>query len=114
VRFYDFDVGLRSSSFRELLEVNLRYRAFVEAVGTELGTRQLDAPWRKFYVTFTEPGQDSIFMGGAAEVRISVAGVYLGLPDPALLTTQGEAIRSLLAHSVGAIAIASRGIVGGA
>ena len=100
MRIVDFDIGLSPGSFPEPREVNLRYRAFVEAVVTELRATRPEAPWRKFYVSFTDQGQEPTWMPALPNVGLSSAGVHVGIQDPALLTIRGEAIRSHLAEAI--------------
>ena len=107
MRFRDFDVLITGGDVADERELNLRPRAFVQAVIVELGSRRTDSPWGKLYVDIGAPGTKTTFMKASPNLGLGSAGVHIPLGDPALLTTTDSAIRLLLARAVAA----TRGVV---
>jgi hypothetical protein len=106
MRFRDFDIVITPGYLpdSETRAANGRSRAFVEAIRWALGERKTEAPWGKLYVSMIPDARATLgWLSAIPTVGISSAGASMLLPDPALLTTEGEAIRPLLAAAVGSI-----------
>ena len=101
VRFRDFDVSVRPGHVPDPMPINLKFRAFIEAVVVSLSDRKLEAPWRKLYFEILVADSPSTFVPASPDVGLSAAGVTLGLHDRALLVAQGETVRGRLADIVG-------------
>jgi hypothetical protein len=102
VRFYDFAVVLNPGAFPlpNSREVHLRYSAFIEAIVARLGSRKIEAPWSKFVLELTRQDAPGSFYAALPKVGLRVASVITALPDEALLTAKGEAVRPVLAKAV--------------
>jgi hypothetical protein len=107
VNFREFDILLTQSEGRSRFDINTDARAFVEAIDTALSARKTQAPWRKLYVDVRPSGTAAYFQPALPKVGLSAAGAVIGLTDPAILATTGNALRPLLASTV----LSSRAIV---
>ena len=99
MRFVDFDIAFGPPAV-ERRDVNLRYRAFIEAVVVGLREVKVDAPWRKLFIGFAEIEPQRRWDAPSPKLGLSSAALHIALPDQRLVTTQGEAIRPLLAATI--------------
>lgn len=100
--FRDFDILLASGEPDppKAREINLRSRAFVEAVITELRQRRPEAPWIKLYIDIGAVGKRPYFWPASPKHGLSAAGAHLDVTDRRLLATTGVHLRPLLAEAV--------------
>lgn len=98
MRFRDFDVGMSPGYLphAETRSINIRSRAFVEAVVQALWTHKVEAPWGKLYVDLVTRDPRPYFMPARPKIGLSAAGARDLLLPEALRTAEGEAVRPLL------------------